>query len=66
MFHRQAGVLGRLKHPNTAAIYESGHTPDGHGFFAMELVPGLTLEEWLERSPQVLTRPDQADTVGNA
>ena len=38
MFQREAETLARLKHPNIAAIYESGHTDDGHDFFAMELV----------------------------
>lgn len=55
MFRREAEVLGRLKHPNIAAIYESGHTEDGHDFFAMELVRGLTLAEWLAQRPHVVT-----------
>ncbi|HNX50202.1 MAG TPA: serine/threonine-protein kinase [Thermoanaerobaculaceae bacterium] len=55
MFHREAEILGRLKHPNIAAIYESGHTDDGHDFFAMELVRGLTLGEWLAARPEAVT-----------
>jgi tetratricopeptide (TPR) repeat protein/tRNA A-37 threonylcarbamoyl transferase component Bud32 len=51
MFRREAETLARLKHPNIAAIYESGHTDDGHDYFAMELVRGLTLDEWLARRP---------------
>ncbi len=47
MFRREAETLARLKHPNIAAIYESGHTDDGHDYFAMELVRGLTLDDWL-------------------
>ena len=58
MFHREAEILGRLKHPNIAAIYESGHTDDGHDFFAMELVRGLTLGDWLGTRPQVVTREE--------
>lgn len=58
MFHREAEILGRLKHPNIAAIYESGHTDDGHDFFAMELVRGLTLGDWLGTRPQVVTRDE--------
>ncbi len=43
MFQREAETLGRLKHPNIGAIYESGRTDDGQHFFAMELVRGETL-----------------------
>ena len=55
MFHHEAETLGRLRHPNIAAIYESGHTPDGHDFFAMELVEGPTLDQWLQRREGPLT-----------
>jgi serine/threonine protein kinase len=51
MFHREAESLGRLRHPNIAALYESGHTEDGHDYFAMELVPGTTLDGWLSTRP---------------
>jgi serine/threonine protein kinase/tetratricopeptide (TPR) repeat protein len=52
MFRREAETLARLEHPNIAAIYESGHTDDGHDYFAMELVRGLTLDEWLAARPK--------------
>ena len=58
MFHREAETLARLKHPNIAAIYESGHTDDGHDYFAMELVRGATLDEWLATRPRTI---DQAE-----
>ena len=47
LFQREAEVLGRLRHPNIAAIYESGHTDSGQDYFAMELVEGVTLDRWL-------------------
>ena len=47
MFQREAETLARLKHPNIGAIYESGRTEDGHHFFAMELVRGVTLDRYL-------------------
>jgi serine/threonine protein kinase len=47
MFRREAQTLARLRHPGIAAIYEAGRTEDGRHFFAMELVRGETLEEWL-------------------
>jgi len=51
LFLREAETLARLKHPNIAAIYASGHTEDGHDFFAMELVQGRTLAQWLADRP---------------
>jgi serine/threonine protein kinase len=54
MFRREAESLARLKHPNIAAIYESGHTEDGHDYFAMELVRGVTLDEWLQQRPDAV------------
>ncbi len=48
LFQREAETLARLRHPNIAAIYESGHTEDGRDFFAMELVEGQTLDAWLD------------------
>jgi len=47
MFQREADSLAMLKHPNIGAIYESGRTADGHHYFAMELVRGPTLGEFL-------------------
>jgi hypothetical protein len=55
LFRREAETLGRLKHPNIAAIYEAGHTDDGHDYFAMELVRGETLAGWLRRRQGPLT-----------
>ncbi|MDH3254004.1 MAG: serine/threonine-protein kinase [Acidobacteriota bacterium] len=46
MFQREADSLARLKHPNIAAIYESGRTEGGQHFFAMEIVRGEPLDEW--------------------
>lgn len=58
LFHREAETLGRLKHPGIAAIYESGHTEDGHDFFAMELVQGQDLDAWLEDRPTPISRSE--------
>jgi len=55
MFQREVETLGRLKHSNIAAIYESGHTDDGRDFFAMELVRGQTLDHWLAGRPSPVT-----------
>ena len=43
MFEREIETLARLKHPNIAAIFESGRTEDGLHYYAMELVRGRLL-----------------------
>ena len=47
LFQREAQILARLKHPAIAAIYEGGRTGEGQHFFAMELVRGVPLNEYV-------------------
>jgi len=61
MFQREVETLGRLKHPNIAAIYESGRTNDGQHFFAMELVQGATLDEHLRSRNADRTEPGEVE-----
>ncbi len=49
MFRREIDVLARLEHPLIARIYESGRTSEGQHYFAMELVRGRTLSEYLRQ-----------------
>ncbi len=49
LFRREVQALARLKHRSIAAIYDAGSTPDGQHWFAMELVRGLTLGEYLQK-----------------
>ena len=45
-FHYEGQVLGRLRHPGIAQIFEAGTTDLGHGpqpFFAMEFIEGRPL-----------------------
>jgi serine/threonine protein kinase/Tfp pilus assembly protein PilF len=58
MFEREATTLGRLDHPHIGRIYESGRTPEGRHFFAMELVRGPSLAAWLAGRPAA---PDRAE-----
>ncbi len=47
-FHHEAEILGRLRHPNIAQIYDAGTWDEGEGstpYFAMELVKGRPLVE---------------------
>ena len=57
LFQREAQALARLKHPHIAAIYEAGRTDEGQHFFAMELVPGRRLMEYVrDQNPSMRER----------
>ncbi len=56
LFQREAQTLGRLKHPGIASIYEAGRTEDGQYYFAMELVAGLPLNEYVSQHKPSLSR----------
>jgi eukaryotic-like serine/threonine-protein kinase len=47
LFRREAETLARLVHPNIAALYEAGRTPDGQHFLTMELVVGQPLGDYV-------------------
>ncbi|HTR97603.1 MAG TPA: serine/threonine-protein kinase [Candidatus Acidoferrales bacterium] len=47
MFQREVETLALLKHPNIGAIYDAGRTDAGEHFFAMELVRGHSLDDYL-------------------
>jgi TolB-like protein/Tfp pilus assembly protein PilF len=49
-FLREARAAAALRHPNVAAIYQFGASPDdSHCYYAMELVEGETLETRVRR-----------------
>jgi len=51
LFEREIQSLARLKHPNIAAIHDAGMTDDDRPYFAMELVRGQTLVEFVRTLP---------------
>jgi serine/threonine protein kinase len=49
-FLREARAAAALRHPNVAAVFQFGASPDGlHCYYAMELVEGETLETRVRR-----------------
>ena len=46
-FVREVSSLARLRHPGIAQIYQAGHTEDGHHWFAMELVEGQSVTDYV-------------------
>ncbi|MBV8761431.1 MAG: protein kinase, partial [Deltaproteobacteria bacterium] len=47
---REARAMARLKHPNVLTVYEVA-SAGGRDFIAMELVDGVSLDEWLRTKP---------------
>ncbi|MBN2271401.1 MAG: serine/threonine protein kinase [Sedimentisphaerales bacterium] len=48
-FEREVELAARLKHPNIAAIYDSG-IYQGLYYYAMELIEGVPLDEYVKRN----------------
>ncbi len=47
-FEHEVRLTSGLSHPNTVAIYDFGHTPDGTLYYAMELLEGSTLNRLVQ------------------
>jgi len=47
-FNREAANASRIAHPNVAAVYDFGETPDGIIYLAMEFVDGPPLTKVIE------------------
>jgi hypothetical protein len=48
-FEREVQMTARLSHWNTVEIYDYGRTDDGTFYYVMEYLPGLSLEDLLDR-----------------
>src|SRR5262249_7682730 len=48
-FEREVRLTAALTHPNTVEVYDYGRTENGVYYYVMEYLPGLNLEELVER-----------------
>ncbi len=44
----EAEVSARLEHPNIVPVYDAGVDEQGQPWYAMRLVRGRTLQQWLD------------------
>ena len=49
-FEREVAAATRLTHPSAVQVYDYGRAADGSFYYAMEYLPGLTLEEVVART----------------
>ena len=48
-FEAERQALSLLDHPNIAHVYDAGTTKDGHPFFSMEYVDGMSITEYCDQ-----------------
>ncbi len=48
-FETEVKATAKLTHWNTVEIYDYGHTEDGTFYYVMELLPGMSLDDLVER-----------------
>jgi serine/threonine protein kinase len=56
VLNEEAKLLARLEHPGLAPVYEAGTLPDGRSWYAMRLIQGRRLDEFLRHEPALPAR----------
>jgi serine/threonine protein kinase len=54
--NQEAKLLAQLEHPGLAPVYDSGSLPDGRIYYAMRLIQGRRLDEFLRQEPALPVR----------
>jgi serine/threonine protein kinase len=49
-FFQERQILGRLQHPNIAAVFDGGATEEGQPYLVMELIDGRPITEYCDES----------------
>jgi serine/threonine protein kinase len=50
---REARILARLEHPGIVPVHDAGMLSDGRAYYAMKLVEGSRLDEYLQTGPSL-------------
>ena len=49
-FRKERQIMANLKHPFITTLHDGGSTPDGHPYFVMEYVDGLTIDRYCQEN----------------
>lgn len=52
----EAATLARLEHPGIVPVYDAGELPDGRRYYAMRLIRGRRLDEFIRHEPALPAR----------
>jgi len=56
VINQEAKLLAQLEHPGIAPVYDAGTLPDGRVYYAMRLIQGCRLDEFLRHEPALPAR----------
>lgn len=48
-FEREIEIIAQVRHPNIAAIHDSGATDDGRQYFVMDYIQGVSIRDFVRR-----------------